>query len=282
MADPFLKWAGSKRKLLPTLRTLLPTDIASRRYVEPFLGGGALFFDLQPQNAFLTDANCDLMLTYFAVRNFSDLVLKELRILRERHNEMHYYRVRDAYNGTARPMRHHDHVPVAQRAAWFIYLNKTGFNGLYRVNKDGKFNVPWGKYDQPTIYDAVTLFEAQEALNASDIALGLGGFKCWELEEYAAPGDFIYLDPPYLPVSDSANFTSYTDEGFGMRDHVRLAALFVTLDKRGCKLMLSNCAHPDIVALYSGYDVKKVEVARSINSDGAGRGVVGEIIVRNY
>lgn len=309
MAKPFLKWPGGKQKLLPQLKALLPSDWKSRRYVEPFLGGGALFFELQPKHAFLADANADLMLTYFAVRNFSDLVLRELRILKERHNEMHYYQLRRRYN---EPSDLHagasDHVCVAQRAAWFIYLNKTCFNGLYRVNKDGEFNVPYGKYEDPLIVDPVTLFEAQEALNPKDLppqrkedhynvtraeavtilrthtglALGLGGFTVWEAEEYGVEGDFFYFDPPYLPVSEQGNFTSYTQDGFSFADHARLAALFVTLNKRGCKLMLSNCDHPDIVGLYSGFKVNRVTAARSINSDGGGRGAVSEIVVCNY
>ena len=285
MTSPCIKWVGGKTKLLPILRASLPADIKERRYVEPFFGGGALFFDLQPRNAYLTDANAKLMAMYFSVGREPMQVIQELRILSERHNQMHYYRARNTFNTTDKLLSD------AQRAALFIYLNKTCFNGLYRVNGNGDFNAPMGDCVTRAICDPQAIYDVALALGyvepsqypiGRNVCLGLGGFPIWELRTYATKNDFIYLDPPYLPVSKTSNFTSYTKDNFGLQEHVQLAALFAELDRRGCKIMLSNCAHPEIIALYSGFSVKKVEAARSINSDGAKRGPVEEILVTNY
>lgn len=268
---PFLKWVGGKRKLLPTLLPLLPVGVERMRHVEPFLGGGAMFFSRAPRGAALSDVNSDLIETYRAVRDLPDVVLGRLRVLARDHDEATYYAVRGAFNA-----RSEESGPW--RAAQFIYLNKTCFNGLFRVNRKGEFNVPAGKYTNPAIADADALLVASACLRG--VSLRCAPFEV-ALRD-VGEGDFVYLDPPYAPVSDTSNFTSYTQGGFAGVDQVRLAAMFRFLDRRGAKVMLSNSDVPLTRKLYSGYTVDVIQAARSINSDASKRGAVNELVVRNY
>lgn len=268
---PIVKWAGGKSRLLSQLRPLLPPGVELMRHVEPFVGGGALFFALRPQRALLCDINAALLTTYRAVRDEVDVVASHLIRLSSAHDATVYYRVRERYNRSRA-------LSEAERAAMFIYLNKTCFNGLHRVNRRGEFNVPVGSYVKPRILDSEVLHAASLQLRRTE--LRCGGFEL--LIGSAKPGDFIYMDPPYEPVSSTASFTAYAQEGFGREDQLRLRDVFRVLDRRGCKLMLSNSDVDFIRELYRGYRIDQVSAPRAINSDPGKRGRVSELVVRNY
>jgi DNA adenine methylase len=270
-ASPFLKWVGGKAKLERSFAPLYPPGVELMRHVEPFMGGGALFFARSPKRALLCDINVDLVNAYQAVRDDVAGVLRHLQKLAKLHDERCYYDVRERYNTR-------DHGGATERAAMFIYLNKTCFNGLYRVNKSGHFNVPMGRYAKPAIADADTLRTASARLAGVDI-------RCTPFEsllEVAKPGDFIYLDPPYEPISRTANFTAYARDGFTQADQTRLRNVFRELDRRGSKLMLSNSDAPFIRELYADYRIDEVFAARAVSCDPEKRGPVRELVVRNY
>jgi DNA adenine methylase len=270
-ASPFIKWVGGKGKLQKQLCAMLPPGADLKRHVEPFVGGGALFFARGPKRALLCDINLDLINTYVAVRDEVEAVLTQLVRLARTHGEESYYAARDRYN-------QRDHASTAERAALFIYLNKTCFNGLYRVNRSGHFNVPMGRYAKPAIADAPTLRAASARLQGAEL-------RCTPFEKLvslAKPGDFIYLDPPYEPTSRTANFTAYAQDGFSQQHQTRLRDVFKDLDRRGCKLMLSNSDVPFIRDLYRGYQIDEVFAARAVNCDPAARGAVRELVIRNY
>jgi DNA adenine methylase len=214
--------------------------------------------------------NPALIRTYEAVRDDVEAVIDRLGSLAARHDSERYYRIRARYN--------QKRLDDAEHAATFLYLNKTCFNGLHRVNRKGEFNVPAGRYTNPRILDADALRAASDALRSAEIRPE--GFE--SLLEHARPGDFVYFDPPYEPVSATASFTSYARDGFSSRDQERLRDVYRELDRRGCKLMLSNSDVPLIRTLYRGYVLDTVTAARAINSNGGGRGAVTELVVRNY
>jgi DNA adenine methylase len=270
-AAPFVKWVGGKGRLLSQLRPLLPPGAEQMRHVEPFVGGGALFFSRLPRRALLTDINATLVGTYAAIRDDVEGVIRGLRGLANRHSKESYYQVRERYNQGRR-------VSTAKRAAMFIYLNKTCFNGLHRVNRKGEFNVPVGSYKNPRILNEEGLRAASEALEGAD--LRCASFD--SLLENAKPGDFVYFDPPYEPVSRTASFTSYARDGFSQGDQTRLRDVYKELDRRGCKLMLSNSDVPFIRELYADFNVDTVAAPRAINCDATKRGKVSEVVVRNY
>jgi DNA adenine methylase len=273
-AKPFLKWAGGKQQLLAQMAPLLPADF--RRYHEPFLGSGALYFHLWNAGritapASLTDNNAELIATYAAVRDDVDGLIDRLQEHAASHGREHYYAVRAQDRGP-QPL-----TPMEQ-AARLIYLNRTCYNGLYRVNRDGFFNTPLGSYTAPRIVQAATLRAASAAL--MDAELRVAAFDA--ILDRAQPGDFVYCDPPYDPVSRTASFTSYTRHSFGEPEQRRLAAVFTELARRGCSCMLSNSYTPLILDLYRGFDIKIVQATRAINSKGDARGVVREVVVCNY
>ena len=268
---PIVKWAGGKSKLLTQLVPLLPPGVELRRHVEPFAGGAAVFFALRPARALLCDVNPALIATYEAVRDEVDGVIEQLERLSREHDERAYYHVRERYNRARK-------LSGAERAAIFIYLNKTCFNGLHRVNHKGEFNVPVGRYVNPRILN-------QDALRAASALLARCELRCTGFEALLAmarPGDFVYLDPPYEPVSETASFTAYAQNGFGRQDQLRLRDVLAALDRRGCRLMLSNSDVPFIRDLYRDYRIDFVAAARAINSDASKRGPVQEVVVRNY
>ncbi len=269
-AAPFVKWAGGKGRLLSQLRPLLPQGVEHMRHVEPFVGGGALFFSRRPGRALLSDINPALVATYTAIRDDVSSVMAALGRLARAHSKARYYEVRDQYNQRRQAK--------SKRAAMFIYLNKTCFNGLHRVNRKGEFNVPAGSYKNPRILNEEALVAASEALAGADL-------RCAPFDallESAKPGDFVYFDPPYEPVSRTASFTSYARDGFAQDDQRRLRDVFAALDRRGCKLMLSNSDVPLIRELYQDFTVDTVAAPRAINCNGKGRGKVTEVVVRNY
>ena len=269
-AGPFLKWAGGKRQLLPRILDLVPRRIDT--YYEPFLGGGALFFALAARGAFrravLTDTNDELVNCYRAVRDDVESVITALR--RFRNTPEHYYRVR-----AQSPSRL---APVA-RAARVIYLNRCGYNGLYRVNSSGRFNVPFGRYVRPTICDPVKLRAAARALRAVEIRHADFG-EVLGAERFGGD-DFVYLDPPYVPVSATASFTAYAGD-FGPAEQQRLASALRALSARRVSALLSNSDCAATRALYRGLDLEAVQARRAINSVGRGRGAVGELLVRSF
>jgi DNA adenine methylase len=271
---PFLKWAGGKWSLAPQIRELLPADLHLRTYREPFLGSGAMYFYLArnapPRRSFLSDALGDLIAAYHVVSTRTDELVQRLEELKREHSTEAFYAVRERYNAERR-------APDIERAAWLIYLNKTCFNGLYRTNSRGEFNVPVGRYAAPAIADAPRLYAARDALKGAIIR----HLPFDHLEDEAEAGDVIYFDPPYVPLSPSANFSAYADGGFDDADQERLRDLFVRLDARGCVLALSNSDTPRVRELYQGFEVQKIFVARSISAKGAGRAPAAEVLIRN-
>lgn len=264
-ARPFVKWAGGKTQLLPELLRRVPQSF--NRYYEPFLGGGALFFALQPAHAILGDINAELIQLYGIVRDDVDALITELR--EYRYEREFYYRIR---------AQQPEELPPVRRAARTLYLNRTCFNGLYRVNRNGKFNVSFGRYRSPTICDAPRLRAASRALQGHDIA-------CRSYDDTVASaqrGDFVYLDPPYHPVSETANFTSYTSHGFSEDDQRKLADVFTRLVELGVHCLLTNSDCSLTRELYAEHQLELVQARRSISRHGAGRGKVGEVVVRGW
>lgn len=272
-ARPFIKWVGGKGRLLPQLRPLLPEGAADGVYFEPFLGGGAMFFDLAPKGmSVLSDANEHLVNLYACVRVRVEDVIDRLHALESGgHDRATYYQARERFNTVGDPVL---------RAALFIYLNKTCFNGLYRVNRKGEFNVSHGRHrrGRPTILD-------EDALRAASCALEKSMFLSVDFEavmRLAMSDDFVYLDPPYEPASRTANFTSYTAGGFSQDDQRRLRDACVDLDRRGARFMMSNSDVPFVRELYADFRIHEVQARRAINADGSKRGPVGEVVVTNY
>ena len=252
VAKPILKWAGGKTQMLGELMPRVPKTYG--RYIEPFFGGGALFFSLKPDNAIIADSNPELINMYLQVANNVDDVIECLQKY-ENTSEM-FYEVRSLDWKT---------LPKAEAAARTIYLNKTCFNGLYRVNRSGQFNTPFGKYKNPKICDSDALRLASEALRKADI---LCGDYILVLEHYAQPGDFVFLDPPYLPISENSDFKRYTKEQFYEDDHVELAKMIGTLHERGCYVILTNSNHPLVHQLYEQYKIEVIQTKRHISCHG--------------
>lgn len=254
-AKPILKWAGGKTQMLGDLIPKVPTSYG--RYIEPFFGGGAMFFALQPENAVIADSNPELINMYRQVADHVDEVINYLKKY-ENTSEM-FYDVR-SLEWTA--------LPKAEAAARTIFLNKTCFNGLYRVNKQGQFNVPFGKYKNPKICDEEGLRAASEVLKKAEI---LCGDYLLVLEHYAQPGDFVFLDPPYLPISEYSDFKRYTKEQFYEEDHVELAKMVTTLHERGCYVVLTNSNHPLVHELYAPFTIDVIQTKRHISCNGRTR-----------
>ena len=296
-AGPLLKWAGGKRQLLPHLRRFYPPSFT--RYIEPFFGSGAVYFDLHQSgrlrdgDVILIDSNADLIGCYEAVRDRPQEVLAALEALAAAHasaGAAHYYEVRDRrFNPIREARRRHDgsigYTP--ELAAMLIYLNRTGFNGLFRVNAAGAFNVPAGRYDRPRIVDAARLLRVSAALAAPNVRLLLGTYE--KVAGLASPGDFVYFDPPYAPMTRTANFTGYTAPGFAEPDQVRLQRLVVDLARRGCLVLVSNSTAERIAELYvrnagaraAGLRAHRVPARRHINSNASRRGPVDEFLITN-
>jgi len=261
-AKPFLKWAGGKTQLIPEILARVPARIG--RYYEPFIGGGATFFALCPQKATLSDVNVDLIGAYVAVR---DKPAQLIKCLKEHYcDEAYYYEVRDQDPNSLSPVR---------AAARIIFMNRTCFNGLYRVNKKGLFNVPFGKYQNPKICDADNIMRVSEVLQGVDIRVQ----SVFDSVKRARKGDFVYLDPPYDPVSRTSSFTAYSNSPFGRPQQRQLAELFAKLAKRGVSVLLSNSDTPFIRELYRGFRVERVGARRAINSRSDKRGRVYEVMV---
>lgn len=266
-ASPVIKWVGGKTKLLPELLERMPAKYG--RYYEPFAGGAALFFRIAPERAVLADSNPDLIGLYSTLASDVGAVIRRLEHHRDEHSERHYYDTRTRWNDRD------ERWATADRAATFIYLNKTCFNGLWRVNRSGDFNVPIGRYTDPPIC-------VPEALRAAHAVLARATIRHCDYRtavEDAKRNDFLYFDPPYDPVSATANFTSYSANAFGPEQQQELADTARMLVERGCKVMLSNSDTPFIRSLYKGFKIDRVKCPRAINSNASKRGDVDEVIV---
>lgn len=269
MTAPLLKWAGGKTKLVGEIRKRLPAGIVRMRWIEPFFGGGGAFFGVPfeaPKSSVLADSNQDLMNVYLQVRESPCMLIGCLGVLKKNHSKDRYYLERDIYNRKADK----DYV---ERAARFIYLNKTCFNGLYRVNQSGGFNVPVGSYKNPAIYAEDSIFDASEYLKNSQLMTGEFNVTL----QHAVGGDFVYLDPPY-----HGTFSAYDKNGFGEEEHVMLADVCRDLDQRGVKWLLSNSDTEFVRSLYKEFIIDDIYSTTSIGSDVMSRGEVREVMIRNY
>ncbi|WP_396151921.1 DNA adenine methylase [Flavobacterium sp.] len=273
LVAPFLKWVGGKRQLMPSIVKLLPKNIKELNYIEPFIGGGAVFFHLQPKNAIINDFNKELVNVYKIIKNN----LPELIIDLKKHENKpdYFYKIRSL----DRTEEFNELTPV-ERASRVIYLNKTCFNGLYRVNNAGEFNAPFGRYKNPNIVNEPTLKAVNKYLNSNNIIVMNGDYE--DVLTKANENSFVYLDPPYHPISESSNFTGYIQGGWDIFDQTRLRDACNELDKKGIKFLLSNSSAPIIRDLYDKYKITTVKANRAINSNGANRGAIDEFLIRNY
>jgi DNA adenine methylase len=269
--QPFVKWAGGKSQILSQIMAAIPKKFG--RYYEPFIGGGALFLSLRPDEATISDANFELINAYHVIKDDTDSLLTELRILQKQRISRTFY---NKYRGLDP-----ESLTPPKRAARFILLNKTCFNGLYRVNRRGVFNVPFGKYTRmPRLYDENNLVAIHNLLEKVDVMC-----SSYEIPlQRARRGDFVYLDPPYSPEPEATGFTSYTKESFSASDQKRLASKFKELDRRGCLLILSNSNTSIVRELYAQYrsTTLAVEADRMINCVGSERRGYTELVVLNY
>jgi DNA adenine methylase len=264
---PFLKWAGGKTQLLPELLKRVPPTFGT--YHEPFVGGGALFFNLRPPQARLSDLNRQLIECYQVVQSDVEALIRQLRTWQKRTDKECFYRIRALDPAKLDPIK---------RAARMIYLNKTCFNGLHRINRRGLFNVPYGRYKKPIVCDAANLRAVSAVLRG--VVLAAEPFEA--VLDHAKPGDFIYFDPPYQPLSATSSFTSYAQEAFGEAQQRKLAGVFPELSRRGCIVMLSNSETRLIRSLYDEFQMETVFARRAINCNGDSRGKIKEVLVRNY
>ena len=266
---PFIKWAGGKRQLLSQIDPYIPKNF--NKYIEPFLGGGALFFYLLPKNAILNDINQDLINTYRIIKeNVSELIIS---LKKHKNEEEYFYKIRSVDRNSEEFNRWSD----VEKASRTIYLNRCCYNGLYRVNSKGHFNAPFGKYKNPKFCDEENLKAVHKVLK--NVKLMNNSF---ELSfNFAEKDDFIYFDPPYVPLSESANFTSYTKSSFKKEDQIKLFNVFKELDQKGCRLLLSNSYNEFILKLYKNYQINIVSAKRAINSDPDKRGEIKEVLITN-
>ncbi len=272
LVAPVVKWVGGKRQLLDALTPLMPARIS--RYCEPFVGGGALLFRCQPPTAHINDINAELINIYRTIQQDVEALIAALA--QHRNEADHFYAVRDWDRDKAA----YDRLSDVQKAARILYLNKTCYNGLFRVNAAGEFNTPFGRYKNPNIVNAETLRAVSAYFNTAAIRFSSTDYAA-VLDE-VPKGTFVYIDPPYDPVSDTANFTGYTKGGFDRSEQTRLRDCCDALDRRGIRFMLSNSATDFIKSLYARYNITIVQAKRAINSVSTGRGAVDEVVVRNY
>lgn len=272
---PFIKWVGGKRQLLNQFKSLglyppINFNPKVNSYFEPFVGGGAVFFDLLPENAILSDLNNGLVTTYNVIKNDVDSLIQDLK--KHKYEKEYFLKVRSLKTEIL------SNIEVASR---FIFLNRTCFNGLYRVNSKGEFNVPFGKYKNPLICDEVNLKRVSKSLK--NVKIINQDYK--KVSNDAKKGDFIYFDPPYYPINATSSFTSYTKENFIEKEQMELRDLFKNLSDRGCFVMLSNSDTPFINSIYQEIGVAKInsiQAGRSINSNSNKRGKISEVVITNY
>ena len=271
---PFVKWAGGKRQIIDKLKQYIPDEFNT--YYEPFVGGGALLFELSPKNAVINDSNKELMNVYMCIKDDKkfDLMCHELNKHEREHCEEYYYKIRDLDRDKNRFNRLSDY----KRAARTIYLNKACFNGLYRVNSKNEFNVPFGKKEKVNTYEGQNLGVICGYLNYNNIKILSVDFE--EAVKNAKKNDFVYFDPPY--DSDTTTFNSYTENGFGKEEQIRLSKVFRNLSNKGCFVMLSNHNTKLVNELYKDFNIHVIKAKRNINSNGSKRGKVEEVIITNF
>ncbi len=274
-AKPFLKWVGGKTQLLTQLDALFPQKYNS--YFEPFIGGGAVFFALNPKKAHINDVNKTLVQTYKNIKDNVGELIKSLRKIEKdfiskntEERKEFYYSIREKYNSLP--------ADDFKKSLYFLFLNKTAFNGVYRENSKGGFNVPMGSYTNPKIVDEENLKLVSEMLSHTKITSG----SFADAVKNAKAGDFVYFDPPYHPLSETSSFTSYSKDSFSKDDQIKLRDLFIELDKKGVYVMLSNSSAPFIKEIYSGYKQIPVYASRMINSKSDKRGKISEVVIVNY
>ena len=266
---PLVKWVGGKRQLMFELLKNMPKSF--NRYFEPFIGGGALFFELQPDNAYISDMNEELINLYQVVKNNVYALINDLN--KHEVSKEYFLKIRNLDRTSE-----YENLSDVEKASRFIYLNRTCFNGLYRVNSQGQFNVPFGNYKNPRIIDADNLLNCSDLLRKTEI-------KCADFSEIlnkVQKGDFVYFDPPYVPLNETSSFTSYTKDGFDIDMQFKLRDVCDELDSIGVKFMLSNSDTKLVNELYANYEIKKVFASRAINANADGRGKITEVLVRNY
>ena len=268
---PFLKWAGGKRQLIDTISKHLPEKY--QNYYEPFVGGGALLFYLQPKKAIVGDINAELINCYQVVKNSISELIKELS--KHLNDKDYFYQVRSWDREQSYVCR-----STIEKGSRIIFLNKTCFNGLYRVNSKGQFNTPFGKYKNPNVADIETLNDVSEYLNKSSIEILNLDFE--DCLKSATENDFVYLDPPYDIISSTANFTAYNQKGFNKSEHNRLKLTVDRLTAIGCKVLVSNACTEFITELYRDYQQIEVKAKRAINCKANKRGDLAEILIKNY
>ena len=273
LVAPFLKWVGGKRQLMPSIVEHLPENIKDYKYIEPFIGGGAVFFNLQPKNAIINDYNEELINVYQVIKDNLDELIIDLK--KHKNEAEYFYSIRSLdRNGEFKKLS------AVKRASRLIFLNKTCFNGLYRVNNAGEFNSPFGRYKNPNIVNEPTLKAVNKFLNNNNVEINSGDYS--EILKQADKKCFVYLDPPYHPISESSNFTGYVQGGWNMYDQIDLKTACDELHKKGVKFLLSNSSADFIKDLYKDYKITIVKANRAINSNGADRGEVDEVLIRNY
>lgn len=275
LVKPVLKWVGGKRQLLDQILPLIQKDYSV--YVEPFIGGAAVFFELLPKKAIINDYNSELINVYQTIKKYPEDLINELEIHKIKNNEEYFYSVR-ALDRTEAFINFSD----VKKAARIIYLNKTCYNGLYRVNMAGQFNAPFGKYKNPSIVNAPIIRAISKYLNDNDIEICTGDYR--NVLNTLEKGAFVYLDPPYMPVSSSSSFTGYTDGGFDFEQQVQLRDECLELHRKGIKFLQSNSYCQEILELYSNSEVFKiieVKAKRTINSDANKRGEISEVLIYN-
>ena len=271
--QPFTKWTGGKRQLLGELRSYMPETYG--RYFEPFVGGGALFFDLAPEKAVINDFNEELINAYRQIKN-NPAELINLLIKHKENNSKDYYLELRSADRDGRISR----MTGVERAARILYMLRVDFNGLYRVNSKNQFNVPYGRYKNPKIVDVDLLYQISEYLNENDVEILQTDFA--EAVKDAQTGDFVYFDPPYIPLNETSSFTSYTHEGFSYEEQIRLRNTFKELTERGVYAILSNSSSPLVEELYKDFNIYFVEAQRTNGAKSSSRGKISEIIVTNY
>lgn len=273
LVSPFVKWVGGKRQLLKEIEQELPKDLSRLKFFEPFVGGGAVFFHLQPRSAAINDANPELVNAYEVIKTDVDGLINNLKT--HKNNADYFYEIR-ALDREDKFLK----LSKIERASRLIYLNKTCFNGLYRVNNSGEFNSPFGRYENPNIVNEPVLRAVSNYLNANEIKIT--NLDYTEALKKIGKNSLVYFDPPYHPVSESSNFTGYVAGGWGEDEQKRLRDLCDQLNEKGVKFLLSNSSAPLIYDLYKNYQIKTIKAARSINSVGTKRGDVDEVLIKNY
>lgn len=273
LVQPVVKWVGGKRQLLPEIERLSPKKGTYSRYYEPFIGGGATLFHFQPTKATINDYNEELINVYSTIKQDVDGLIEDLK--KHEISEEYFYDIRE--QDRTEEYKNWSNIEKASR---FIYLNKTCYNGLYRVNSQGFFNSPYGKYKNPTVVNEFVLKHVSNYFNKNDIKLTSGDFET--ALKGIRKGSFVYFDPPYAPLNATSNFTGYTLGGFDEKEQIRLKKLCDKLNDRGIKFLLSNSNVPMIRELYNDYDINIVDAKRSVNSKAEKRGTVEEVLIRNY